>query len=308
MELRQLRYLVALDEERHFTRAAQRLHIAQPALSQQIQKLERDVGLPLVERTTRRVGLTDAGLLLVEHARRAIAEVDDALAELADMAGARTGHVNIGAMQSLGPFDLSVLLAAFNSEHPQVELTVREEVSDHLLQMLHADAVDLAFLSVTEPIDQDELASQLLLSEELVALLAPDHPLAHRKKLRLAELQHERFITFREGAGIRRIIVEGAQSAGFTPRIPFETNEMWRGRAMASRGLGITIVPESDGRVPGHPVAVVPLHSPRLARDITLVWRRHRRLSPAARAFLAMAQLAGPTGSPTGEETFIHPG
>src|SRR4051812_15769851 len=156
MELRQLRYLVALDEERHFTRAAQRLHIAQPALSQQIQKLEREIGLALVERTTRRVGLTDAGLLLVEHARRAIAEVDDALAELADMAGARTGHVVIGAMQSLGPFDLSVLLADYNREHPQVELTVREEVSDHLLDMLHADAVDLAFLTVTGRLDPAE--------------------------------------------------------------------------------------------------------------------------------------------------------
>jgi DNA-binding transcriptional LysR family regulator len=223
------------------------------------------------------------------------------------MAGARTGHVVIGAMQSLGPFDLSALLAAYYKEHPHVDLTVREEVSDVLLEMLHADAVDLAFLSVTAPLDGDTLETQPLLTEELVALLACDHPLAHRKRLRLAELRDERFITFREGAGIRRIIVEGAQSAGFTPQIPFETNEMWRGRAMASRGLGITIVPESDGRVEGHPVAVVPLHSPRLSRDITLVWRRHRRLSPAARAFLAMAQQVGPTGSLDGTAA-AHPG
>src|ERR1700723_3251756 len=109
MELRQLRYLLALAEERHFTRAAAREHIAQPALSQQIRRLEDEVGLPLVERTTRRVGLTDAGELLVARARRILAEVDAAGTELEALRGVQTGHVTVGAMHTMGPVDVSLV-------------------------------------------------------------------------------------------------------------------------------------------------------------------------------------------------------
>src|SRR3954451_15517222 len=203
MELRQLRYLVALAEERHFTRAAARVHIAQPALSQQIRRLEDELGLPLVDRTTRQVALTEAGELLVDRARRALAEVDAAQAELSDLAGVRAGHVVVGAMQSLGPFDLSALLAAFHAAHPGVDLTVREDVSDALLAMVRRDEVELAFLSVAERLrDGDALAHERLLTERLVLLVATTHHLASRGRVALGELRDEDFITFREGAGL----------------------------------------------------------------------------------------------------------
>src|SRR4029079_10705033 len=127
MELRQLRYLVALAEDKHFTRAAERMHVAQPALSQQIRRLAEELGLVLVHRTTRHVALTDAGELLVAHARRALAELDGARAELAGLAGVRSGRVVVGAMQSLGSYDLSALLAEYHARHPAVDLTVRED-------------------------------------------------------------------------------------------------------------------------------------------------------------------------------------
>src|SRR4051812_41937233 len=191
MELRQLRYLVVLAEERHFTRAAARVHIAQPALSQQIRRLEDELGLPLVDRTTRQVALTDAGALLTDRARRALAEVDAARAELAELAGVRGGHVVVGAMQSLGPFDLSVLLAAFDAAHPGVELTVREGPSDELLAMVRADAVEMAFMSVTEDVDGGPLALAPLVTETLVLLTGPDHRLAGRRRVRMEELRAE---------------------------------------------------------------------------------------------------------------------
>src|SRR5688572_23970928 len=127
MELRQLRYLVTLADERHFTRAAALLHIAQPALSQQIRRLEDELGIALVDRTTRHVALTAAGERLVARARRVLAEVEAATAELSELSGIRTGRVVIGAMRSTGPFDLSALLAAFHARHPGVELLVHEE-------------------------------------------------------------------------------------------------------------------------------------------------------------------------------------
>jgi DNA-binding transcriptional LysR family regulator len=299
MDLRQLRYLVALAEERHFTRAAARLHVAQPALSQQIRRLEDELGLPLVDRTTRRVALTDAGILLVERARRALGEVDAARAELADLAGVRSGRVVIGAMQSLGPFDLSMLLAAFHARYPGVDLTVQEEVSDALLAMVRADVVDLAFVSLSERVDEHEGLDVLpLLNEPLVVLLAPDHKLGRRKRLQMADLRGERFIMFREGAGLRRITVAAAHEAGYEPQIAFETNEVERGRAMTARGLGVTIVPQSDSHPHGPPVVAVPLHRPALTRDVTLVWRHDRHQAPAARAFLDLARSADETGRP----------
>jgi DNA-binding transcriptional LysR family regulator len=298
MDLRQLRYLVALADEGHFTRAAARMHIAQPALSQQIRRLEDELGLPLVDRSTRRVALTEAGALLVARARGVLADIDGVRAELADLAGVRAGHLVIGAMQSLGPFDLSILLAVFHERHPAVELTVQEEVSDELLAMLRADAVDLAFLSLTERVEPGVLETKRLLTEPLVVMLPPDHPLAARKRVRMAELADESFIAFREGAGLRRIITAAARDAGFEAHIAFETNEVERARALASRGLGVTIVPESDAERHGPPIAAVAVHQPELSRDVTLVWRRARRHTPAARAFFDLASGADRTGTP----------
>ena len=128
MELRQLRYLVALADEQHFTRAAAREHIAQPALSQQIRRLEQELGLALVERTTRRVTITEAGQTLVARARRILSEVDGANAEMQALAGVRTGHVMVGTMHTMGPVDVSLALAVFHQRHPGVELTVREQI------------------------------------------------------------------------------------------------------------------------------------------------------------------------------------
>jgi DNA-binding transcriptional LysR family regulator len=177
MELRQLRYLLALAEERHFTRAAAREHIAQPALSQQIRRLEDEIGLALVERTTRRVALTDAGELLVARARRILSEVDAAHSELQGLRGLQTGHVTVGAMHTMGPVDVSLALAIFHERHPGVELTVREQSSEELAEMLRVDELDLAFLSVTERIESHGLGLQQLVCEELVVVLPTDHRL-----------------------------------------------------------------------------------------------------------------------------------
>ena len=298
MEMRQLRYLVALADERHFTRAAAQLHIAQPALSQQVRRLEDEVGVALVDRTTRHVALTPAGELLVGRARRALAEIDAAAAELSELAGVRTGRVVIGAMRSTGRFDLSALFAAYYARHPGIELVVREEPSETMLQRLHADALDVAFLSVNRLDAGPDIQLHPLLDEPLVALLAPDHPLAARRRIDMAELRDERFVVFGEGGSLRRIVVQGAREAGFEPALAFESTESARIRAMASRGLGVALLPASEAEHEGPPVAVVPVRNPALTRDVTLAWRANRRHSPAARAFLQLAVTADSAGLP----------
>lgn len=288
MELRQLRYLVALAEERHFTRAAAREHIAQPALSQQIRRLETELGLALVERTTRRVAMTDAGELLVARARRILAEVEDAHAELATLAGVKGGRLAVGALHTMGPLDLSLLLASFHRNHPDVELTVREQSSEELAEMLRDDEIDLAFLSVTEHIQSRGLELHRLVTEEIVAVLPTQHELARRDSLELADLADSPFIGFRPGSRLRELLDSAAAAAGFEPRIALESNESRRIRSLVSSGLGVAILPRSDAAGPGAPVAVARLLKPSLTRDVTLASRANRRHSPAAQAFLAL--------------------
>jgi LysR family transcriptional activator of glutamate synthase operon len=288
MELRQLRYLVALADERHFTRAAAREHIAQPALSQQIRRLEAEIGLALVERTTRRVALTEAGELLVHRARRILAELDDARTELGTLAGVKGGHLAVGALHTMGPVDLSLLLASFHRNHPAVELTVREQSSEELAEMLRDDEIDLAFLSVTERIQSHGLELHHLVSEELVAVLPRQHPLAEREGVRLTELAGDPFISFRRGSRLRELLESAAAGAGFQPRIALESNESRRIRSLVSSGLGVAILPRSDAAGPGAPVAARRLVEPALTRDVTLASRAKRRHSPAAQAFLAL--------------------
>ena len=290
MELRQLTYLVALAEETNFTRAAAREHIAQPALSQQIKRLEDEVGVPLVERSTRHVRITRAGRLLTARARRILAEVEAAQAELLGIRGLESGRVTVGTMHTMGPVDVSLALAIFHQRHPAIELTVREHSSEELAQMLRDDELDLAFLSVTERIESHGLGLHQLVSEELVVLLPVGHRLAVRRRLRMAELRDEEFISYREGARLRELLLSAGHEAGFQPEIKLESNESGRVRRLVARGMGVAILPRSDAVAPGAEVAVVALVDPPLSRDITLAWRQERRHPPAVTEFLALAR------------------
>jgi DNA-binding transcriptional LysR family regulator len=289
MNLRQLRYLVALADERHFTRAAAREHVAQPALSQQIRSLEAELGVALVERTTRKVAMTHAGELFVARARRALAELDAAQAELQSLAGVQAGRLSVGALHTMGPVDLSLLLARFHQRYPAIELIVREQSSEELAAMLRGDEIDLAFLSVTERVQRPGLTLRPLVSEGLVVVLATGHRLAARKRLRIGDLADEAFISFRVGARLRELLDRAAAGAGFAPRITLESNESRRIRSLVSHGLGVAILPRSDAERPGDAVAVCDLVEPSLTRDVTLATRTDRRPTPAAEAFLALA-------------------
>ena len=243
-----------------------------------------------MERTTRRVSLTEAGELLVVRARRIMGEIEAAEIELQALRGMDSGHVTIGAMHTMGPVDVSLALALFAERHPNVQLTVREHSSEEMASMLRADELDLAFLSVTERVESHGLGLHQLVSEELVVLLPLEHRLARRKQVRMADLADEPFISFREGARLRELLMAAGRSANFEPRVTLESNESQRVRRLVSRGLGVAILPRSDAEDPGAEVAVAELIEPSLSRDITLAWREGRRLSPAAAEFLELAR------------------
>lgn len=299
MELRQLRYLVTLAEERHFTRAADRLHVAQPALSQQIRKLEDELGLALFDRTTRRVAPTEAGTLLVAHARRVLAAHDAAVTEMLGLRGLLQGRVAIGLTQTPGPFDVVGLLAAFHARAPAVELAVHEDLSALLADELRADALDLAFLSIVDDADRRGLELRPLAQEPLVVAVSARHRLADRRRIRIDDLRQEELVAFPKGATIRAAVDRIAAAAGFAPRVTFETREVARMRALVAAGLGVAVLPRSDTDAAGPPVRVVELHEPALMHRISLCWRNGKRHAPAARALLEQAWDAPPADALT---------
>ena len=155
--------------------------------------------------------------------------------------------------------------------------------------MLRVDELDLAFLSVTERIESHGLGLHQLVSEELAVIVPRDHPLAGRRRIRMAELVGEQFISYREGARLRELLMAAGSHAGFVPEVKLESNESQRIRRLVARGMGVAILPRSDTTGPGAPVAAATLFEPALRRDITLAWREGRRHSPAAAEFLALA-------------------
>jgi LysR family transcriptional regulator, transcription activator of glutamate synthase operon len=292
MDLRQLRYLVALAEERSFTRAAARMLVAQPALSQQIAKLEAELGLALADRTTRRVGMTEAGDRLVEHARQILRQIDLAGEDMAALAGLRAGRLTIGASRTVGSLDLSGLLAEFHRRHPEVDLAVREDLSVTLAAELRTDELDLAFITQPGPDGDDGLELREVSREPLVAIVAPAHPLARRRRLRVELLAGETLVAFRDGATIRSRLEQAAARAGYSPRVAFETNEVARMRAIVAAGLAVAVLPRSEARLPGPAVAAVAFEEPDFRHTVYVASRAGRRGSPAARAFIELTLAA----------------
>ncbi len=290
MELRELEALLAVADERHFTRAAARLHIAQPALSQQIQRLEREVGLQLVDRAPRRVGLTQAGEVLAVRARHALAELDAARSELNDLLGLRAGRVVIGVGRATRSFPLSTLLATYRRTAPEVELVVREGLSPAITQAIRDDEVDLGIITPLGDEAGPGLELQTLSSERLVAILPRGHRLGSRRRLALTDLRDEPFVVFPPEAVIRRRLEREAARHDLALKMPFEVSQLGRLRSLVSAGLGVSLLPLSEARAPGDPVDVVPITGRDLTHQVLLAHRTGRQHGPAVRAFLDAAR------------------
>ncbi len=291
MELRQLRYFVAVAHRKHFTQAAEELNLAQPALSQQIQHLERELGVTLFERTSRRVRLTSAGEALLVRAEHILAEVEWAQMEMQEYTGLARGRVVIGALQSLEAFRFPTLLSRFHTRYPGIEIVLREEATERLLELLNMGQLDLTIIQIIDDSWPLELTTssvviERLLTEELVLVVAPDHALAHRQNVTVEELRDEPFVLFKPGSGLRHTVIQRSLAGGFTPRILFESGELATIRSLVAEGLGISVLPRSVAEAPGREVAIVSL-GPSPVRTVLLAWHTNVYHAPAAAAFLS---------------------
>jgi DNA-binding transcriptional LysR family regulator len=296
MDLQQLRSFASVARHSHFTRAAAELHIGQPAVSQHVRRLETELGVRLLSRTTRSVELTEAGALLLDRVERALAELDAGLDELAELRGLVRGRLTIGAMQWLEPYDLAAALATFHAMHPAIDIRVVEEVAQSMLAAVLTDRLDLAFVPIEEGLPPG-LSAELLFEDELVLVVARDHPLAGRSYVRMATLREEPFVFLREGTGLRRAVELAARNAGFEPPARFETNELSRVLALVARGLGVSAVSRAVADAASDQVAAVSLR-PAVRRRVGLVWRASKNLPPAANAFLKHVIGSAPAAVP----------
>ena len=293
MELRQLAYFDAVVRHGSFTKAAQRLHVAQPAVSAQIRRLESELGTTLLERTTRRVALTHAGELFLSRARQVLAQVDAARGDLAELSAVRRGRVRIGATQVLGSLDLPACLASFRRRYPGVSLALHSGLIAKLLGMLDAGVVDL----ILGPVHDDLPAAyraRPLVPEGLVLATPPGHPLAAGRDVPLAAAGDEPFVCLPADSRLRAILTGAAEAEGFVPRIEFETYGPASIRDLVSAGLGVALLARSAAEAPGPAIGVCELARPPEHPSIGLIRARGRPLTPAARAFADhLARTAG---------------
>lgn len=286
MELRQLRAFVAIADAGTFTAAARTLRVAQPSLSKQIRALESDLGAVLLERRRAGVALTPAGELLLPWARRVLADLEGARADVAGLTSLERGRLSVGATPSLSTVLLPPVVASYHAAHPGVTLSVVEAGSRDLVERLASGDLDLALVIL--PLPREERFDTLpLLREELVLAVGKRHPLARRRTVRVGELRGVPLVMFREGYDLRSATIAACEQAGFHPTFAVEGAEMDAVLRMAAAGVGVAVVP---GMVVerGGPLVAVRLVQPTLARSVGIAFRRDRQRSRAAEAFVAL--------------------
>ncbi len=290
MEMHQLAYFESVSRHLHFTRAAEELNVAQPSVSQQIRKLENELGAPLFHRMKRHVALTEAGKTFLPHARAVLQRLEEARQEVQELSGLRKGTLAVGAPPSVGTHLLPKALAAFSKQHPGIALSFREAGSRTLVSLLEEGELDLAV--VIQPIRRPALEAKLLVEEELLLAVPRHHHLANASdeavRVTLSQLRQEPFVLLREGAyDLRDQTLAACRRAGFEPRVALDGGEMDSMLRFVAAGIGLAILPEmvlSDVDRHDGPVALRRLQ-PRLTRSVVLARRRDRYYSAAAREF-----------------------
>jgi DNA-binding transcriptional LysR family regulator len=288
LELRHLRYFTAVAEELHFGRAAQRLHLAQPPLSQQIRRLESIVGYPLFTRTSRSVKLTGAGEVFLERARRTLRNVQEDLEEARSMARGEAGFLRVGFIGSSMLTSLPAMLGEYRRQYPGVQLQLHEAHTSHVMQCVASGEWDIGILRDGGPHAGLEVTT--LFTEPFVAVVPANHPLAARRNISAAALRDEPFVLFAPLAGTRAYekTVSFCEQHGFRPRVVQEAPQWLTLLRLVGAGLGVTIAPACVRQIVTPGIVCLRLRGAHVSSDIELA-RRAGDHRPIVKAFTAIA-------------------
>jgi LysR family hydrogen peroxide-inducible transcriptional activator len=293
MELHQLRYFCAIAETNSFSRAAELTHVSQPSLSQQIRKLEDELGARLFDRLGRTVRLTELGRAFLPRARSVLRELEAARGDVVERKASVGGPIAVGVIPTIAPYFLPPRLAEFSRKYPQARVTVVEEITPLLLENLRAGSVDVAVIALPLPVRSHDFKSAPLMTEKFFAVLPELHALARRPAISLAELRHEPFLLLRDGHCFRETAVQACKRARVNPQVIFESGQFSSILSMVDAGLGVSIVPEM-AIVKQAGCRFVPVSDERAARTIGAVTLKGRSLTRVQDAFLVHLSTASP--------------
>jgi len=289
MELRQIRYFVAVAEELHFGRAAARVHVVQPALSQQVKRLEEELGVVLLARTRRRVALTPAGRAFLEEARRTLATAHQARESALRAAAGQTGRLGVGYVDWAIYQFLPVILRHYRERYPRVDVRMLEASREGLLGAFERGSLDVAFIAFRE--GEGEFAHDRVASDRLMVVLPDTHPAVARRRVPLELLAEEPWVLFPASLRSRylELVVQACAAKGFAPRVAQEAEQMNTLAALVGAGFGVTLLPAVVANRPRAGIAVRPLagEAPRMPLDV--IWRP-AGLSPVAERFLEVTR------------------
>lgn len=295
MNLRDLRYFVALAEHRHFGRAAASCFVSQPTLSTQIRKLEEELGVALVERAPRKVMLTPTGQQIAERARRIVADIEQMKDVARRSADPEAGSIRLGVFPTLGPYLLPHAVPLVRARFPELELLLIEEKSDVLLSRLHDGRLDAAILAL--PLDEEQLHSQFLFEEPFVLAVSDRHPLAAQDRLDLPALSQQKLLLLEDGHCMREQALDVCRLSGAAEHAEFRATSLETLRQMVAANVGVTLLPVLATKPPVAPsphLHLLDFSDTRPTRRIAMVWRRSSamhdfllRLAEALRALPA---------------------
>ncbi len=287
MEVHQLRYFCAVARYGTFTRASEIEHIAQPSLSQQILKLEAELGARLFDRLPRSAKLTVFGKAFLPKAERILRDLQEARTELRDMSGNEKGEVIVGIIPTIAAYLLPRLLSDFTVHHPLINIKVVEDITPTLLQRLHEGTIDLAIAAL--PIEGIELACIELFEEKFYAVLPQKHRLASRASISLAQLNREPFLLLKEGHCFRDSVIAACHKLKISPRIVFESGQFATILAMVSAGMGVSAVPAMAVQ-PKAGCKFIPISGKHSTRVVGIVTARHHYQSRSQRLLMKHMQ------------------
>jgi LysR family hydrogen peroxide-inducible transcriptional activator len=291
MEMHQLRYFAAVARTGNFGLAARECRVAQPSLSQQILKLEDEVGERLFERTQRQALLTPAGSLFLPHALSILEAAERGRQEIREMGGRVRGKINLGALPTIAPYFLPEIIRLFREKYPGVELVIQEQTTQHLLRGLEERELDLALISEVSPRPRIEI--QELFTEELLLCLPALHPLVREEEVVAADLQQEKFILMQDGHCLGAQAQQFCETKGFHPEISCRSAQIATVLAMVQCGLGISLIPEMALRgAPKEGIVYRSLNGVRPRRVLSLALSAQRKPSLCAVEFINFVRAA----------------
>jgi Transcriptional regulator len=298
MDFRQLQYILKVAEERSFSKAAQKLFIAQPSLSQYVQKIELELGVQLFDRSSTPLKATFAGELYIETAKRILDLKDQLYQQIDDIANLKKGRVTIGLSPFRSTYIMPKVLPFFHDKFPGIEVILIEGTSSELEDLAMKGITDLTLM--TSPIQQDTFDFEPIISEEILVVIPPNHPVQKKVNhktinkstqpvIQLKELRDEPFILLKKDQKLRKIAISLCEQAGFSPRIILESESIEAAHALVTAGMGITFVPDTltlFHQTPPYPL-YCSVDGSRPIRNLVIAYRKGRYLSVAAKEFIA---------------------